>query len=105
MHRRGFLTRALAAIGGLALGRYADLAPAAMPTAVPASPTTSYVFADQGSLELGIVRLSVLTSSGGFCAPASPPYPLFAECFENAALVRDALPTFVAPRGGVEVPA
>jgi hypothetical protein len=78
-----------------------------MPTDVPA-PALAFAegtfVLDQGTLELGIVRDSVLTSTGGLCAP----YPLFAESFESVAQirpVRDVLPRFSAKRGGVDVPA
>lgn len=90
-------------MGALFAGRYVDATALTRPTPVPPASTASYLFLDGGSLELGVVRDS-LVSSGGICAPTS----LFAETFENVALVRhvrDALPTFVAPRGGVELPA
>jgi hypothetical protein len=73
-----------------------------MPTAVPelAFPTGAFVAVDQGALELGIVRDSVLTSPGGFCVPND--YSYFVETFECVAQVRpvrEALPAFTAARG------
>ena len=88
VHRRGFLTRALAAVGAIALGRYAELAPAAMPTPVPppavpaaaaARMMQSLVYLDQGSLELGIIRDSLLLPREDWA--------VFGEVFENTAVV------------------
>lgn len=47
---------------------------------------------DSGPIDLGIAR-------GGWCAPMQNSYVLFTEEFERP--IRDALPVFRAPRGGI----
>jgi hypothetical protein len=57
-----------------------------------------------GSPYLGQPALQALVASGGFCAPLQPLYTM-PQLATNARPVRDALPSFRAERGGINVPA
>jgi hypothetical protein len=57
-----------------------------------------------GSPYLGQPGLMALVASGGFCAPLQPLYTM-PQLATNARPVRDALPSFRAERGGINVPA
>lgn len=93
MRRIDFLQRAVAGAASLVLGRDLEwLVP--QPTPVPApvnlAVPTSYVYLDSGSLDLGIVRDSLLESTDD--------WRMFAETFESAARVPAfGQSTFVTP--------
>jgi len=57
-----------------------------------------------GSPYMGQPGLQALVASGGFCAPLQPLYTM-PNLATNARPVRDALPSFRAERGGINVPA
>lgn len=69
MNRQTLLKRAVGAVAGLALGRHLELL---SPAPTLAWPEGTFLL-DQGTLELGVVRDSVLTSQNDF--------QLFAETF------------------------
>jgi hypothetical protein len=56
-----------------------------------------------GSPYFGSDSLSTLVASGGLCAPLQPIYTM-PQLATNARPVRDALPSFRAERGGINVP-
>jgi len=88
MKRRGFL--------GVALG--AVLAPRLPLEAAPA--TASPVKLEAVSIRVSACPgESALLDSGGLCAPLSPFYDI--PSFATDRPIRDALPSFTTPRGGV----
>jgi hypothetical protein len=79
MKRREFLTLGLIGIGALAAGRLPSIpaAPAEVTWAI--IPEGTFLVADGGTLDLGIVRDSILNSTNDF--------EIFAETFEGAAVL------------------
>ena len=76
MKRREFLTLGLIGLGAMATGRLPSI-PAAAPAEVAWTlyPQGTFLAMDGGTLDLGIIRDSVLNSTNDF--------QIFAETFEN----------------------
>lgn len=82
MDRRSFLKRVGLLGGAVAAAPLLELVPAAEPAVALAYPAGTFLFLDGGTLELGVVRDSVMNVTDS--------YQVFAETFEQVAYTSTA---------------